>query len=124
MVRCYETSEENQYIIFEDLLARNYKLAPKKVGLDVQHYKRVLVKVAKWHAVTVVLQESVRKNVSLNHCIFLPFRISSPELSTFVQRIQYSLYGYDNIVASYGPRCHGNISTIPENKAGLRKTGR
>lgn len=33
----------------------------KKDGLDVEHYKRVLAKVAKWHAATLVIQERVSK---------------------------------------------------------------
>lgn len=58
--RCYAACEETQYIIFEDLLAHDYRLVPKKIGLDMEHYKRVLVKLAKWHAAALVLQERVK----------------------------------------------------------------
>lgn len=57
--RCYETSVENSYIIFEDLTMRGYSNADKKIGLTIEHYKLIFEKLARWHAANAILKAKV-----------------------------------------------------------------
>lgn len=53
--RCFETSVENSYIIFEDLTMHGYANNEKKNGLTVKHYELIFKKLAKWHATNAIL---------------------------------------------------------------------
>jgi len=60
LFRCYaQTLKPNKYLIFEDLTKDGYVNVDRKVGLDYQHLKMVLTKLAKWHAASAVLYETV-----------------------------------------------------------------
>lgn len=60
LFRCYETSVEKSYIIFEDLTMRGYANSDKRLGLTADQYELVLKKLAKWHAANAILKERVR----------------------------------------------------------------
>lgn len=57
--RCYVINSSEFYLIFEDLCATGYRNHDKKVGLTVESYKSVFSTLAKWHATTAVLFDSV-----------------------------------------------------------------
>lgn len=46
-------------MIFEDLTQTGYKNVNRKYGLNIEYFKIVLSKVAKWHATTAVLMQKV-----------------------------------------------------------------
>lgn len=60
--RCYHASVKDQFIVMEDLVASGYKNADRKYGLDMNHYTKVLTKLAKWHAATAVLKTMVNRD--------------------------------------------------------------
>jgi hypothetical protein len=70
--RTYEISKTPAHFVFEDLSMRGYKMPDRKVGLDRQHLKMTLVKLAKWHAATAVLHEKVNKNPCTTKQIHVP----------------------------------------------------
>lgn len=45
--------------MFEDLSQKDYTNVNRRTGLDVEHYKYLLSKAAKWHAATAFLAEQV-----------------------------------------------------------------
>lgn len=45
--------------MFEDLLESGYANVNRRTGLDVDHFKHLLTKAAKWHATTAVLLSEV-----------------------------------------------------------------
>ncbi|XP_037043490.1 uncharacterized protein LOC119079604 [Bradysia coprophila] len=55
--RCYASSRENAYLIFEDLTDRGFRNVDRRIGLDISHCKLVLSTLAKYHAATAVLVE-------------------------------------------------------------------
>lgn len=57
--RCYDASEELSYLVFEDLMTSGYANVNRRSGLDVEHFKHLLTKAAKWHAATAVLVNEV-----------------------------------------------------------------
>lgn len=57
--RCYDSDLELSYLVFEDLSVSGYSNVNRRAGLDVDHFKHVLVKAAKWHAATAVLVHEV-----------------------------------------------------------------
>ena len=61
---CMHADVNVPYIVFEDLSILGYKNVDRRLGLDFDHYKRVLSKMAKWHAATAVL---VNKVSSITH---------------------------------------------------------
>lgn len=50
----------------EDLVASGYRNTNRKYGLDMNHYTKVLTKLAKWHAATAVLETKVYKRFTTN----------------------------------------------------------
>lgn len=46
-------------MVFEDLSASGYANVNRRIGLEVEHFKLVMMKVAKWHAATAVLVNEV-----------------------------------------------------------------
>lgn len=63
--RCYKTSTEDCYIVFEDLGVNNFKNIDRRIGLQTDHYKLLLTKIAKWHACTAVMLSGVCTNKKL-----------------------------------------------------------
>lgn len=59
-LRCYAASAEECYLVFEDLVDKNFKNTDRRIGLDMNHYKLVLAKLAKWHACTAILYLEVQ----------------------------------------------------------------
>lgn len=57
--RCYDACEEPSYLVFEDLAASGYANLDRRTGLDVEHFKHLVTKAAKWHAATAVLLNEV-----------------------------------------------------------------
>lgn len=56
--RCIKTGESPiPYLIFEDLKDSGFKMGDRKVGLNLEISKVVLIKIAKFHACSVVLQQ-------------------------------------------------------------------
>lgn len=56
-------SVENSYLVFEDLTLAGYGNVDRRIGLDVEHFEKVLEKLAKWHAATAVLVNEVYNKV-------------------------------------------------------------
>ena len=61
---CIDADVNAPYIVFEDLAVLGYKNVDRRLGLDFDHYKSVLSKMARWHAATAVL---VNKVSSITH---------------------------------------------------------
>lgn len=51
---------EKNMLIFEDLRDEQFKAVNSAVGLDVDHLKLTLLTLAKWHAGTATLLQTVR----------------------------------------------------------------
>lgn len=60
-IRCFSTSEEPAYLLFEDLDRIDFKNVDKSLGLNMAHSKLVMSNIAKWHATTAFLYVLVRK---------------------------------------------------------------
>lgn len=60
-LRCYVgTRNPGDLILMEDLNLGGYKAANRLVGLDYDHVKLTIAKLAKFHAASVVYVEKVR----------------------------------------------------------------
>ncbi|EDW12109.1 uncharacterized protein LOC122757238 [Drosophila mojavensis] len=53
----YSTTQPEQTIIFEDLCCEGYQLKCRQLGLDVEHAKLVMRKLAEYHALTMIMAE-------------------------------------------------------------------
>lgn len=53
--RCFDANYAQRYLVFEDLSASNYATTNRHDGLEVDHFKLMFSKLAKWHAATAVL---------------------------------------------------------------------
>lgn len=58
-----QTSLDLSYLVFEDLTVNGYKNVNRTLGLDYDHLKLVLCKLAKWHAASAILVEEVILNI-------------------------------------------------------------
>ncbi|XP_037817375.1 uncharacterized protein LOC119607503 [Lucilia sericata] len=52
--RAFKLPTQQDYILLEDLTKRGFKNAPRQEGLDMDHCKAVLKKMAQWHAASAV----------------------------------------------------------------------
>lgn len=57
--RCYAVDYEIGYLVFEDLSETNYYMVDRSNGLDTEHLRSILDKLAKWHATTAVILDKV-----------------------------------------------------------------
>lgn len=57
--RCYEANPEKNYLIFEDLIALGYRNPDRQIGLTVDNFKSTFSLLAKWHAATAMLMQTV-----------------------------------------------------------------
>lgn len=57
--RCYEANSEKHYLVFEDLIAHGYQNADRQIGLTVDNFKSTFLILAKWHATTAILMQTV-----------------------------------------------------------------
>lgn len=56
--RCFKTgSEPLEYIVMEDLTRKSFKCEVRQVGLDLEHSKAILEKLAKFHAASAISYE-------------------------------------------------------------------
>lgn len=56
--KCFKTgSEPLEYIVMEDLTKRNFRCEVRQLGLDMNHCKAILEKLAKFHAASAVSYE-------------------------------------------------------------------
>lgn len=73
-------------IVFEDLSQKGYKMPVRSNGLDIEHSKILLKKLAKFHATCAVLNEhqpGVFKNFKNGkHCKLLP--VPLPDFELFI----------------------------------------
>lgn len=60
MYSCFDCSDNPIYMIFEDLTHSRYKNVDREFGLDFEHLKIVISKLAQWHASTAVLMDKVK----------------------------------------------------------------
>lgn len=51
-------------MVFEDLTTDGFATVNKAIGLDVERYRLVLQKMARWHAATAVMLQEVAKQFS------------------------------------------------------------
>lgn len=58
--RCYESNSENHYLVFEDLISRGYQNVVRRNGLTEDNFKSAFLILAKWHATTAILLQTVR----------------------------------------------------------------
>jgi Ecdysteroid kinase-like family len=56
---CYKAQlgDPTDVIVMEDLAERGYKMANRRLGLDMEHTQLILRKMAQWHAASAVLYE-------------------------------------------------------------------
>lgn len=59
--RClYATLEPHAVLVLEDLTKSGYDVLPRHIGFDLEHCFRVVEKMAKMHAGSVIMYEKVR----------------------------------------------------------------
>lgn len=64
---CFATSfEDPNYLIFEDLTEDGFENVNRRTGLDFEHYKHVLSKIAVYHAATAALLKQVNNELMLS----------------------------------------------------------
>lgn len=59
------------YLIFEDLSAKGYANVNRRTGFEIDDFRVVLKKAAKWHACTAVILEMVRHYTPKSHIIYI-----------------------------------------------------
>lgn len=60
--RCYEANSDQYFLIFEDLVANGYRNTDRRIGLTMDNFKSVFLILAKWHATTAILMQTVRQS--------------------------------------------------------------
>lgn len=59
--KCLATGTEPiTYLMMEDLTKKNFRVEDRRAGLDMEHMKSILEKLAKFHAASAVYYENVR----------------------------------------------------------------
>ncbi|XP_037951186.1 uncharacterized protein LOC119681945 [Teleopsis dalmanni] len=59
--QCYKLNTKEDYVLLEDLRPRDFKNANRLEGLDLEHTKATLKKLAQWHAASAVYVETIGK---------------------------------------------------------------
>jgi Ecdysteroid kinase-like family len=69
----YATSEPCKVMVFQDLKALGYQMADRKVGLDYDHCRRIMQKLGKFHAASMVQATAQPESMSrYSYGIFNP----------------------------------------------------